>query len=289
MRLARTVVARGVRWFAPFAWFASFSLVCLAVPAAARKPVKAQKRERPKPEVAAAAPSPAAKPPPQATARDWVAKYLAATGDEAAREMTSRSCAGTVERLPSEPGSTSRTWKLELAWKAPAKAREAWSDAEGKTRRVFDGEHGGWIAGPGIRRQRLRQLERVELVRLAALFQPLVILPLDELVVDRRDRVGDREAVVLKLKNGEAVWLDVTTGLPLRLDLLADRPELDRAGDFYLSQVFFDDWRQVGSVQIPHRLRRVLSDQTITWRFTEVQQGLDLPDRLFKKPYFWRR
>ena len=270
----------------------SVALACavalVAGPAEARK-----KKEKPRSKPAAAAKEPAApeqaRRPAPASARDWVVKYLDAIGNDAYRGVTSRSIAGTVERLPAAPGSVSRTWKLELFWKAPAKAREVWLDTEGKTRRVFDGEKGGWIVGPGIKRRRLRQLERVELVRLAALFQPALMLPLDEAVLDRRDTVGGREAVVLKLKSGEAIWLDAATALPLRLDLLADRPESEKAGDFYLSQVYFEAWKLVGATQVPHLVRRVLVDQTITWRFTEVLQGLELPDRLFKKPYFWRR
>ena len=270
-------------------------LIAVALAFAAASPAEAKKKPKSKPAAskpagAKAAPAPAQAPrPAQASARDWVVKYLDAVGGEAARGVISRSVAGTVERLPAAPGSVSKSWKLELSWKAPAKAREVWTDGDGKIKRVFDGEKGGWIVGPGLKRRRLRQLERVELVRLAALFQPSVMLPLDEAVVDRRDRVGDREAIVLKIKSGEAIWLDATTALPLRLDLLADRPESDQAGDFYFSQVFFEEWKFVGAVQVPYSIKHVLSDQTITWRFTDVQHGAELADRLFKKPYFWRR
>ena len=267
-------------------------LVAVALACAAAPGAEAKKKEKPKsrPSAAKAAAATAqVQRPAQASAREWVVKYLDAIGGEAFRGVASRSIAGTVERLPAAPGSVSKSWKLELAWKAPAKAREVWTDGDGKIKRVFDGEKGGWIVGPGIKRRRLRQLERVELVRLAALFEPAVMLPLDESVIDRKDKVGDRDAIVLKLKSGEVIWLDAATALPLRLDLLADRPETDKAGDFYFSQVFFEDWRFVGAVQVPHLVRHVLADQTITWRFTNVQHGVELPDRLFKKPYFWRR
>ena len=235
--------------------------------------------------------APAAKKVPAPGARELMVRYLAAIGGEAYRNVPTRLLLGSVEQLPAAPGSVSRTWKLELAWKEPAKAREVWLDEQAnKTRRSFDGtgDKGGWIVGPGIKRRRLRQLERVELVRLAALFQPAQMMPLDEAVIDRRDRVNGRDAIVLRVKSGESIWLDAATALPLRLDLLADRPEAERAGEFYYSQVYFEDWKYVGAAQLPHTIRRVLVDQTLTWRFTEVKQSIDLPDRLFKKPYFWR-
>ncbi len=227
----------------------------------------------------------------QPGARELVVKYLEAIGGEAARSVQSRLALGTVEQLPAAPGSVSRTWKLELAWKAPARAREVWLDDKGgRIRRSFDGtgDQGGWVVGPEIKKRRLRQSERVELVRLAALYQPAAMMPLDELVLDHRDAVNGHAAAVLKVKSGEQLWLDAATGLPLRLDLLADNPAPDRAGEFYFSQVYFEDWRFVGAALLPHTIRRVLVDQTLTWRLTDVKNDAELPDRLFKKPYFWR-
>jgi hypothetical protein len=244
-------------------------------------------KEKKHPAGASAAPAP--KHPAHPSAHDLVVKYLDAIGGDAFRAVQSRAITGTVELLPAATGSTSRTWKLELAWKQPAKAREVWLDSQGKTRRVFDGDKGGWIVGPAVKRRRLRQLERVELVRLAALFQPAIMMPLDEATVDRREKLGDHDAVVLKVKSGETIWLDAATALPLRLDLLADRPEPDKAGEFYFSQVFFEDWKYVGAAQLPHTIRRVLVDKQLTYRFADVQQGSELPDKLFKKPWLWRR
>jgi hypothetical protein len=257
---------------------------CLALSPAAHAAKKGKEKPR---ATAAAAPAPARKSQPGA--RDLIVKYLEAIGGEAAQSVQSRLLLGSVEQLAAAPGSVSRTWKLELAWKGPAKAREVWLDEKGgKTRRTFDGtgDKGGWIVGPDIKKRRLHQRERVELVRLSALFQPATMMPLDEAVVDRRDQLNGHPAVVLKVKSGEQIWLDAATFLPLRLDLLAEHPK--QAGEFYYSQVYFEDWKYVGAAQLPHTLRRVLVDQTLTWRFTEVKQGADLPDRLFKKPYFWR-
>ena len=173
---------------------------------------------------------------------------------------------------------------------SPAAHARSLDEKGGKIRRSFDGtgDKGGWIVGPEIKKRRLRQAERVELVRLAALFQPASMMSLEEAVLDHRDEVNGHAAVVLKVKSGEQLWLDAATGLPLRLDLLADNPAPGHAGEFYFSQVYFEDWKYVGAAQLPHTLRRVLVDQTITWRLAHVKQGVDLPDRLFKKPYFWR-
>lgn len=250
------------------------------------------RKQKPAAKAAAKSAEPApARKPAQPGARELIVKYLEAIGGEAARGLESRLALGTVEQLPAAPGSVSRTFKLELVWKAAARVREVWLDEKGgKIRRSFDGtgDKGGWVVGPEIKKRRLRQAERVELVRLAALFQPAAMMPLDEAVIDHRDEVSGHAAVVLKVKSGEQIWLDAATGLPLRLDLLADNPAPSRAGEFYFSQVYFEDWKYVGAAQVPHTIRRVLVDQTLTWRLAEVRQGVDLPDRLFKKPYFWR-
>ena len=278
---------------APLLLITCSALLTAPAPAAARrsKPAAKAAKESAKDTFKESAASSPSRKASQPGARDLVLKYLEAIGGEAARAVQSRLALGTVEQLPAAPGSVSRTWKLELGWKSPAKAREVWLDEKGgKIRRSFDGsgDKGGWVVGPEIKKRRLRQAERVELVRLAALYQPVAMMPLDEAVLDHRAALNGHAAVVLKVKSGEQIWLDEGTGLPLRLDLVAENPAPDRAGEFYYSQVYFEDWKYVGAAQLPHTIRRVLVDQTITWRLGEVKQGVDLPDRLFKKPYFWR-
>lgn len=254
--------------------------------------------------------APTAKPRP--SAQELVAQYVQAAGVTTLRSnVPTRSCTGEVERTPSgtTAGDAVAPLKasLELDWKEPGRAREVWTSATSKLKRISDGEH-GWEVGTGISRHELHPQERVELSRLAALYQPALVLPLDELKYVRTDKVGERAAYVLTTKLGEAIgellWLDQETKLPLRVDLLVERPEASRAGEFYLTQAFFEDWQpaplalstaknmapvSLQPIVLPRKIRRVLAQATLIYSFNELKQGQDLSSSLFKIPYFWRK
>ncbi len=225
-------------------------------------------------------------------AAELIKSYQLAAGVAALRAVHTRSCKGEVERTPSGVTAgaaiTPFHGKIELDWKEPGRAREVWDDGKQRTRRISDGEH-GWVVGTAEKRRELHVTDRVELSRLAALFQPALVLPLDELAFARVDKVGGREADVLQTKSGELLWLDQETHLPLRLDLFVERVEPSSAGRFYLSQIFFDEWQTVGAMQLPRVMRRVRAEGSTIYRFTEVKQDLELASGLFKIPYFWRK
>jgi len=235
-----------------------------------------------------------AKKAPRPDARALIEQYKAAAGVAALQKIHTRSCRGEVSREPSGTSAgrpfTPFRGRLELEWKEPGRAREVWIDSATRIRRISDGAR-GWEVATGVKRREMVVAERVELSRLAALFQPALVLPLDELTYARADKVGDREALVLSAKSGELLWLDRETHLPLRIDLLVEHPEPSRAGTFYLSQVFFEDWASWpagGPIQLPRTLRRVRAEGTITVHLTELKQDLELSSSLFKIPYFWR-
>ena len=240
--------------------------------------------------------APAARPLPKSPAQvaELVHQYEQAAGVAALKAIKTRSCQGSVERQPSGltvgQAVTPFEGKVELDWMAPGKAREVWSNAAARIRRISDGEH-GWEVGTGETRRELTQAERVEVSRLGALYQPALVLPLDELAFMRRDKVGERSAIVLQTHGGELLWLDEETHLPLREDLLVEHGEASRRGEFYLSQVFFDSWAPVGTsaVQLPLVIRRVLAQATLTYKLDNVQHDLELSTGLFKIPYFWRK
>lgn len=259
---------------------ASLLLHAGAAEAARKKAERAQKAE----------PAPPAER--KQTLGELAARMVEALGGPALRDLRSRRATGEVEFAPAaapgrpEPAPVKAT--LELAWRAPGKAREAWTLPGGAVRRVSDGRR-GWEAAPGVKRRPLRTAERAELARLVALYLPPAILPLDGLVLDRADTLDGRAVSVAKTKNGELLWLDAKTALPVRLDLLEERPEPERAGEFSATQVFFSEWRFVGGTQLPHLVRRVRPQGTTTYRLKEVQQNVELPEGLFKKPAWYRK
>jgi len=253
------------------------------------------------------APAPAhtapAAPRSAAQVKALVQEYVAAAGIAGLRAVRTRSCQGEVELTPSSlssgEGISPFHGRVELDWMAPGRAREVWTSGSAKTRRISDGDH-GWEVGTAEARRELHQAERVELSRLAELYQPAIVLPLDELAFSRGDKVGERAAWVLQTQSGELLWLDQETHLPLRVDLLVERREPSRAGEFYLSQIFFEDWQPVvssapgasntaGPILLPRTVRRVLAQATLVYRFDDMKQDLELSTGLFKIPYFWRK
>ena len=227
--------------------------------------------------------------------RQLVQQYLAAAGVAGLRAAHTRSCLGSIALAPSGlsagKGVEPFQGRLELDWKEPGRAREVRTSATDKIRRITDGEH-GWEVGNKQARRALRVLERVELSRLGALYQPALVLALDELAYSHSDKVGERPAFVLKSPSGELLWLDQETHLPLRLDLWVERADSEHSGEFYLSQILFEDWQPVAAgsaVKLPRTIRRVLAQASLVYQLDEIKQDTELADSLFKIPYFWRR
>ncbi len=227
--------------------------------------------------------------------RQLVQQYLAAAGVEGLRAVHTRSCLGAITLTPSGLSAGKEVepfqGRVELDWKEPGRAREVRTSATDKLRRITDGEH-GWEVGDQEPRRELRVPERVELSRLGALYQPALVLALDELAFSHSDKVGERAAFVLKSPSGELLWLDQETHLPLRLDLLVERTDSEHSGEFYLSQILFEDWQPVAAgsaILLPRTIRRVLAQASLVYKFDEVKEDLELADSLFKIPYFWRR
>lgn len=230
---------------------------------------------------------PAERPAMRLSADELLARYAQTIGGPAFRALKDRLATGTVEFVPSDGGAPHQG-KLELAWRAEGRAREIWTLPEGRLRRVYDGANSS-VVGPGIKRRLLRAAERAELSRTVTLFSPALVLGLEGATLERTEQLDGRSSAVVKTRSGDFVWFDAQTALPLRMDILEERPEPGRAGEFQPTQVFFDDWRPLGAVQLPHLIRRVRPEGETTYRLLEVRQDLELPDGLFKKPTWWRR
>lgn len=77
------------------------------------------------------------------------------------------------------------------------------------------------------------------------------------------------------------VFIDITTKLPVKATTFLFSPEgIENRTTVH---VFYDDYRQVQGVWVPHRVSRFVSDQKLDETvFTSVNFNVGLPDSLFE-------
>jgi hypothetical protein len=105
------------------------------------------------------------------------------------------------------------------------------------------------------------------------------------LTVTGREKIGDREAIVLTSKVSdtriEKLYFDAQTGLLLRIlaitqTLLAPIPE----------QTDFEDYRDVDGVKLPFTIRQSYVDPWVGWtrKYTEIKHNVTVDDTKFNPP-----
>lgn len=154
----------------------------------------------------------------------------------------------------------------------------------GTIREGFDGKV-AWSQNPGTppvekSGRALEQARRESVFRQEIEFNKLY--PTRE--VEGSATVGDREAWILKATatNGdvETFYLDKTSGLLLKKGATILTPQGPT-----LTEVWFEDYKTVDGITIPHRLR--MDDPpalAFTLQFTEIRHNLPTATERFKKP-----
>lgn len=105
------------------------------------------------------------------------------------------------------------------------------------------------------------------------------------LTVVGREKIGDREAIVLTSKvsdtRTEKLYFDTQTGLLLRIlaitqTLLAPIPE----------QTDFEDYRDVDGIRLPFTIRQSYVDPWVGWmrKYTEIKHNVAVDDSKFNMP-----
>ncbi len=105
------------------------------------------------------------------------------------------------------------------------------------------------------------------------------------LTVTGREKVGEREAIVLTSKvsdtRTEKLYFDTQTGLLLRIlgitqTLLAPIPE----------QTDFEDYREVDGIRLPFTIRQSFVDPWVGWtrKYTEIKHNVAVDDTKFNPP-----
>ena len=202
-------------------------------------------------------------------------------GKEAWAKISTVVMTGTME-IP----AAGMTGKVEITSKAPNKALRVISLADGQfvQKQAFDGRV-GWKSDP---QTGLKQLEGAELesAKLEAIFDTEIRLKeiYPDMKVTGRTKVGDRDAytVLTHEPGGKTVtfYFDAETGLRIAED--SEGP--DESGNITKSSIFFEDYRAVGGIQTPYRIRVTSPAVSLVINVQEVNLNVPVNDSIFTMP-----
>jgi len=201
-------------------------------------------------------------------------------GKEAIQNVTSIYAAGTI-------GShTARFLGASVMyWQAPDKfLKRLTVPGAGVIEYGYDGKV-GWRKDP---KAGLRQLQGEELaqylrhsdtihraIRLKQIYRSMR--------VTKKEKVDGSDAYVIEalLPNGkpEKLYFDISTGLLVRQDLVSISPD----GEVQ-TQIFFEDYKDIGGVKVPFTLRQVTESLTVVTKQTEVKLNVPIDEGKFAEP-----
>ena len=176
--------------------------------------------------------------------------------------------------------------KVEIFAKRPNKILRISNVADGQfvRKEAFDGQT-GWESDP---QQGLKAVTgaRLEQAKMEAVFDTDVRLKevYPDLKVTGRTKVGDRVAYTATATEpgGKTLtmYLDEQTGLRIAED--AEGP--DENGTVVKTNLFFDDYRSVGDVQVPYRIRIHAPNVSLEIKIEDVKFNTPVDDAKFLMP-----
>jgi hypothetical protein len=208
------------------------------------------------------------------TVEQLLERYVAALGGrhaiEAVRTRVSRGFLvnPSCQRAP-----------LEIYEKAPDHFRIVMDVPAGRSENGFDGSV-AWTRQPGDVAEERPVADAAFVIREHRLDRPLVMRSLyAHLRVVGPKRLDGRDVIVLEAAGEDSIvesWsFDAKTWLPAKMELTVRGTPI---------QVWFEDYRRVGGVKVPFRIRRARPDFAWTNEFTSIEQNVPLDDRQFTKP-----
>lgn len=207
-----------------------------------------------------------------------LSRYVEALGGRAALEkLKTRSMKGSQVRFD---GTAS---PLEVYEASPNKLVAIVTTANGVVASGFNGTT-GWMRNPrGLRELSGEQLAQMK--RRAEFYGALRLKELyPQMTLEGKERVGDREAYVIRSRVGEKrvekLYFDTQTGLLIRIlgldeTILGDIPE----------QEDLSDYREVDGVKLPFTIQMSYVDPWVGWtrKFTEIKHNVPIDEGKFKK------
>jgi hypothetical protein len=200
-------------------------------------------------------------------------------GKEAIEKLSSRSAKGTFDIE-----AMGMSGNFESIAKAPNKnAMSINIPGFGVVNNVFDGEK-GWAADPmsGVRELAGAELDAAK--RDGDFHSELNFKKnFPKAVVKSREKVGSAEAYLVEATPAsggpEKFYFDVQTGLLIRRDAERDSPQ----GKMEI-EIYFDDYKAVDGVKIPHTLKQVTPAFSLSMKFSEIKHNVEIDEKKFAKP-----
>jgi hypothetical protein len=219
---------------------------------------------------------------PLPTAAELSDRCAKASGGAAWSKLSTIVLNGTME-IP----AAHITANVELYEKAPNRSLRivTIADRQFMLKHGYDGEV-GWELGPpkGLRRLEAADLEQA---RQEAIFDSDVRMKelFPDMKVIGKSKVGDRDAYVALMRTRPSAkaakyYFDAQTGLRIaeETENLAPNGQLDK------TMTFYEDYRTVGGVQIPFRLRFTSATVNFTITIDNARVNVAVDDAMFAMP-----
>ena len=207
-------------------------------------------------------------------------KFVESTGGKAAIErITSRQVKGTFD-IPSMGASGT----LEIYAKAPDKAYTAIDvPGFGMIQQGFDGTV-AWEDNPMTGPRDLSGTELAARKRDVDFYRELHLRQMfPQMAVKGTEKVGEREAYVIEATPAEGkpekMFFDTETGLLIRSDAERESPQ-----GVALVETYLEDYRDVDGVKTPFTMRQVNPMFSMTIKFTDLKNNVEIDDSKFSKP-----
>lgn len=217
---------------------------------------------------------------PPSAAELFTTYVKASGGAEKLLATTTRVVTGTMEN--SDDGTTS---KIEIVAKAPNLYSIVTTSPENEVARVVFTGKDGWFSDPD---SGVRPMSAAELAVFAGEYDFQRTARLGELYPEkatpRSSMLRDKPVWVVDVKTPsgepEKLYFDAATGLLVSREF--QRMSLEDGIINY--QEFYEDYRDVDGIKMPHRVRRATPDYELTFRFSSIRYNAPVDDAAFAKP-----
>lgn len=213
------------------------------------------------------------------TLDEVIDRYVqAAGGARAITAVTSRVVKGTVDVVGVSRGGSFETYSV-----APDKALSIIQAHPMGTVKIGYNGRAGWMqTGTSV-----RMLKRAELESARGDADFYAILNLknnySKLTLAGKSKIGYREVYVIDLQaqNGatDRLFIDAETYLPVRMNGTRMHD-----GASVPIEIYYDDWREVDGIKIPHVITHSFLKLTLTLTVKEIRNNIPVDAKIFEKP-----
>jgi hypothetical protein len=200
-------------------------------------------------------------------------------GKDAITKITSRHQKGTFEFAAAGAGGSA-----EFLAKAPNKSTFTIDIAGyGTVREGFNGST-AWAQSPDTGLRDKSGAELADAKRDDDFYRDLRLKDLyPALAVKGKEKVGTKDAYVLEGPRAEGTpdkfYFDAETGIMIRADV-----ERESAQGKVAVQMYFEDFKEVDGVKLPHTMRQVTPMGEFVIKITETKHNVPIDDAKFNKP-----